>query len=434
MGRVRLAVVAFWRKAYEDNLTGLASMVAYNLLLSIFPVALVALFFAGRVLSSPEVQASVLLDLQQIFPTAAESTLSEAVRRLQESSTTTGIVAIVAAVWFASSFWGALDTAFCQIYHRPCRSWVQQKLFALGMFAVVLLFIVASVAVPTLQGLLVTSAEDLPFGLSEVRGLIYAITLAAGVVILFGALCATYLLVPSGSIPWGCVWPGALAATLAMAIVDYGFPLYLQNVTTLRAGTTFVFVLIALVWFYALAMILLAGAVVNELRFERLRDRNPRATRYFRRWSADDDPAQLLEPENQWSTPWGGAEHGPCEKCGGDGTAHYRCCSCLERGAKPDCPACGGRVEFDDVCPSCEGDGTIDRTRRRGVGVFPSAEGLYRYLAEREAGADDCVLELEGELTGDRDLDADAGAVLVRPTRIVAVHRFDRERLRAIDR
>ena len=58
------------------------------------------------------------------------------------------------------------------------------------------------------------------------------------------------------------------AATIAMAIVDYGFPLYLQNVTTLRAGTTFVFVLIALVWFYALALILLAGAVINELRFE----------------------------------------------------------------------------------------------------------------------------------------------------------------------
>jgi membrane protein len=268
MGRARVAVVAFWRKAYEDNLTGLASMVAYNLLLSIFPVALVALFIAGRVLRSPDVQASVLLDLEQLFPSAAESTLNEAVRRLQESSTTTGIVAIAAAVWFASSFWGALDTAFCRIYHRPCRTWVKQKLFAVGMFAVVLLFIVASVAVPALQSLLVTSTEDLPLGLSDVRGLVYGVSLAAGVVLLFAALCATYQLVPSGTIPWRCVWPGALAATVAMAIVDYGFPLYLQNVTTLRAGTTFVFVLIALVWFYALAIILLAGAVVNELRFE----------------------------------------------------------------------------------------------------------------------------------------------------------------------
>ena len=159
MGRARAAVAHFWRKAYEDNLTGLASMVAYNLLLSIFPVALVALWVAGRVLRSTEVQDSVLLDLQQLFPSAAESTLSTAIRRLQETSTTAGILAIVAAVWFASSFWGALDTAFCQIYHRDCRSWVRQKLFALGMFAVVLLFIVASVAVPALQSLLVTSAE-----------------------------------------------------------------------------------------------------------------------------------------------------------------------------------------------------------------------------------------------------------------------------------
>src|SRR5688500_3235326 len=169
MGRARLAFTAFWRKAFDDNLTGLASMVAYNLLLSIFPVALVALFIAGRVLRSTEVQASVLLDLEQLFPSAAESTLSEAVRRLQESSTTTGIVAIVAAIWFASSCWGALDTAVCRIYHRPCRSWSRQKLFAVGMFAVVLLFIVASVAVPALQSILVTGATDLPLGLSEVR-------------------------------------------------------------------------------------------------------------------------------------------------------------------------------------------------------------------------------------------------------------------------
>jgi membrane protein len=269
MGRARAAVSRFWRKSYEDNLTGLAAMVAYNLLLSIFPIALVALFIAGRVLRSPEVQESLLFDLQQLFPTAAESTLSEAVRRLQESSTTAGLVALVAAVWFASSFWGALDTAFCRIYHRPCRTWVRQKLFALGMFAVVLLFIVATVAVPAIQSLLLTGADDLPLGLSEIEGIVYGITLAAGVLALFAALCATYQLVPKGRMPWRAVWPGALGATVAMGIVDYGFPLYLQNVTTLRAGTTFVFVLIALVWFYALAIILLAGAVVNELRFER---------------------------------------------------------------------------------------------------------------------------------------------------------------------
>jgi membrane protein len=265
---MRRPFASFWRKAYEDNLTGMAAMVAYNLMLSVFPLALVALFIAGRILSSEDIEASVVEDLQRLFPAAAESTLLDGLRRVQDSSTTVGILAVVAATWFSSSFWGALDTAFCRIYHRDCRSWVRQKLFALGMLAVVLLFFVASVSIPALQGLILGHREDLPFGLGEVRGLVYGLSLVGGLVILFGILCLVYWRVPRGSIPWRCVWPGALGALIAMGVVDYGFPLYLSNVSSLRVGTSFLFVLIVLVWFYVLALILLAGAVVNELRFE----------------------------------------------------------------------------------------------------------------------------------------------------------------------
>jgi membrane protein len=269
--RAARAVTAFWRKAYEDGLTGLAAMVAYNLLLSIFPLALIALFVAGRVLRSPELAASVVNDARTIFPTAAQSTLVEGVKRLQQSSTTVGIVALVSSLWVGASFWGALDTAFCRIYHLPCRTWVRQKLFGFGMLAVVLVFIAASVAVPTVQALAVSGARDLPFGLGDARDVIYYGGIAVGLLVLFLALCITYTAVPKGIIPWSCVWPGALGATLAMGIVDATFPIYLSNVSTLRIGTSAVFVLIALVWFYILALILLAGAVVNELRFERVR-------------------------------------------------------------------------------------------------------------------------------------------------------------------
>jgi len=266
--RARDAVVAFWRKAYEENVTGMSGMVAYNLLLSIFPFALVVLFIAGRVFRSEELSASLLADLQRIFPTAADSTLSEGVRRLQQTSTTVGIAALVGSIWFGSSFWGAMDTAFCRIYHCECRTWVRQKVFALGMFAVVFLFVVATVVVPTVQSLLASGAQDLPLGLSNVKGLVYGVTLAIGVVVLFATLCAIYRLVPKARMPWAAVWPGALGATIAIGIVDLGFPLYLDNISTLRIGTSAVFVLIALVWFYVIALIILAGAVVNELRFE----------------------------------------------------------------------------------------------------------------------------------------------------------------------
>ena len=262
-------LATFYKKAYEENLTGLSGMVAYNLLLSVFPLALLALFVAGQVLQSGEFQDRVVRDLQDIFPSATDATLSRALERIRDSSTSFGVVALISSVWFGSSFWGALDTAFCRIYHVACRSWVEQKRFALAMLVVVILLMAATLSVPTLQGLLASSTRDLPFGLSEVRGLAYGAAIAAGLLFLFAILCLIYWAVPNRLVPWRAVWPGALGATLAIGIVDWAFPLYLNNISTIaRFGTTFVFVLIVLVWFYLLAIIILGGAVINAMRFE----------------------------------------------------------------------------------------------------------------------------------------------------------------------
>ena len=197
----------FWVKAYQDNVTGLAGMVAYNLLLSVFPLALLALFIAGRVLESPDLEASVLSDLQQLFPNATDATLTRALARIRDSSTGFGVFALVASVWIGSSFWGALDTAFGEIYHVESRSWLRQKWFSFGMLAVVLLFMAATVAVPTLQSLLTTGTEDLPLGLSDVNGLIFGVSLAAGLILLFVVLSLIYWAVPEP--------PDALAGDLA---------------------------------------------------------------------------------------------------------------------------------------------------------------------------------------------------------------------------
>ena len=41
----------------------MAAMVAYNLMLSVFPFALLLLFITGKLLQSPDVQATILRDL-----------------------------------------------------------------------------------------------------------------------------------------------------------------------------------------------------------------------------------------------------------------------------------------------------------------------------------------------------------------------------------
>ncbi len=70
--------------------------------------------------------------------------------------------------------------------------------------------------------------------------------------------------------PWSSVWPGALFFSTAAAIANYVFPLYLTTVSDLdRLGGQLGLVIVALLWFYAISLGLLAGAVINSLRHER---------------------------------------------------------------------------------------------------------------------------------------------------------------------
>ena len=260
---------ALYVKGYEDNVTGLSGMVAYNLLLSLFPLALVALFVAGSVLQSPDVEESVVADLRELFPDATESTITDTLARVRENSTSFGVIALVASIWFGSSFWGALDTAFCRIYHVECRRWVEQKRFGLIMLVVILVFMAATVMLPTLQTALVRGARNLPFGLAGYGDEVFLVTLAIGLLLLFAILCLIYWAVPNRLVPWRAVWPGALATTIAIAVIDYVFPVYLQESPLTRVGSTLVFIMIVLIWFYAIAFVILGGALINALRFEK---------------------------------------------------------------------------------------------------------------------------------------------------------------------
>ena len=271
--RIRRGLSRFWHKAYGDGLTGLAGMVAYNLLLSLLPLTLLALFVFGQVVQSPAVEASVIRDVQRILPATSEGSITRLLREINQSSTGIGIAALLTSVWIGASFWGALDTAFCRIYHTAeCRTWWQQKRFAMLMLLVVLLLFAATVGVPAAQSAVSRGAEDLPFGLDG-STVVYVITLIATVLILFSALVMIYKAVPNQKVPWTAVWPGALGATIAMAIIDYTWPIYLESSVFTTFGGTYVFILLVLIWFYAVALIMLAGAVINALRLERLDER-----------------------------------------------------------------------------------------------------------------------------------------------------------------
>jgi membrane protein len=266
--RAKRYLRAFWERAYRENVTGLAAMVAFNLALAVFPFTLLLLFVFGQVLESADLQEAVTDDLQGLFPAVEQSDVENALDRIRANSTTIGIVAVLGTVWIGASFWGAMDTAFCRIYHVECRGWFEQKRFALLMLFVVTLFLAASVVVPVAENALTTSASDLPFGLDEIGPLRALALLVVALAITCAICCLIYYVVPKGHVPWRGVWPGALFVTTTTAIANAAFPFYLAQSSIDRVGGALGFILVALLWFYFVSLALMAGAVINALRFE----------------------------------------------------------------------------------------------------------------------------------------------------------------------
>jgi membrane protein len=269
-GWISVWLRAFWNRAYKENITGLSGMVAYNLMLAVFPFALLVLFVFGQVVDSPEIEESVIIDIQRLFPNIEQGALMNAIDRVRDSSTTIGIAAVLGGLWIGASFWGAMDTAFCRIYHVECRGWVEQKRFSFVMLAALTLLLAASVAVPIVESAALSGAEDLPWGLDDLGVIRVGIVVAGGFAITFGIVSAIYWAVPKDHMPWRSVWPGALFFSAAVSVANYVFPLYLTSISDLnRIGGTLGFILVALLWFYAVSLGLLAGAVINSLRHER---------------------------------------------------------------------------------------------------------------------------------------------------------------------
>jgi membrane protein len=138
------------------------------------------------------------------------------------------------------------------------------------MLVALTLLLAASVIVPSIEGAAVSSAEDLPLGLSDIGPTRTIVLILGGFAVTFAIVSAIYWAVPKGHMPWRSVWPGAVFFAIVTSIGYYIFPLYLDNISDLhRIGGTIGFILVAMVWFYLISLAMLAGAVINSLRHER---------------------------------------------------------------------------------------------------------------------------------------------------------------------
>jgi membrane protein len=130
----------------KDNGTLMAASVAFYLLLSLVPLALVGIAILGWILGDTQAQAQVFSFLKGYFP-AQYSMLKGLVLQVKESRGTIGLVGIGTLILTASGGFNTLETAINIAWNAPNRNFLMSKLFALGMMFVIGTLLVLSLGV-----------------------------------------------------------------------------------------------------------------------------------------------------------------------------------------------------------------------------------------------------------------------------------------------
>ena len=255
-------------KAMEDNAPSQAVLIAWNMLQTIFPIALALAAILGAVLGAVGVQSqSVLQTVAAVIPDqAGQQQVLDALKTVSSKTGLFAILALVGFLWSASNLFGALEKAFDLIFHVPVRDFVHQKLMAVFMmllFCVLAgLAILTSILLPLLSQL--PQAPLLPQG-AGAFGLQFLIGSVAGIILFF----ALYYVVPNRKQSVRQALPGAVLAGVAFEVLTLAFPLYFKitGPGMNQYGKTFALLFILMAYMYFLGLITMIGIELNSVLY-----------------------------------------------------------------------------------------------------------------------------------------------------------------------
>jgi membrane protein len=262
--RRKQTLLSFWNKCSNDWIFNFSGLLAYSLLMSIFPLFLVLLAIAGLSLNqlSPDALDSLAKSLAATLPGKTGGEIVTAVlANLRKSTGWLFALGLLLALFTGSRLFITIESSLSVIFRLRPRDALHQNIMA---FLMVLLYVVL---VPIL--FLASSASDalahalFPGGanaaLVRLAGIVSAFMVA---VVLFGAI---YIVVPHRPVHWKEVWKGTLLGAALLVLYELLFPLY-QNVFLKPGnyGSLAGFAIVILVFFYYFACILLLGAEVNS--------------------------------------------------------------------------------------------------------------------------------------------------------------------------
>jgi membrane protein len=253
-----------------DNGTLLAASVSFNLLLSIFPLALAVVYIAGSFAASPYTQEQIIRGIGYLLPVSRQL-IAGTVTGVAAARGAIGVVAFIGLVWGGFSFFNSIRASLNTAWGiRKPQHILKGQLINLIMMigAAILLFlsVLITVFLSTVseQGIQMAGAELVRSSLI-VR--ILANILATGLAFLVFLLL--YKFIPGIRPKWKDIWLGALAAAISFEITKIIFLVYLRVFNPYNLVYGSIGALIAfLMWTYLSALVFLFIAKVTHVNLE----------------------------------------------------------------------------------------------------------------------------------------------------------------------
>ena len=251
-----------WLLRFTDRLSAhqvgeQASVIAFNAIYAMFPLALSLTAIGGFIVRSAVVRMMLLDQVQAVFPEQLAKEMSDVINAAGAYPDLIGLVGFVSLLWAGSNLFATIEVSFSRIFGVPSRGIVQQRIVAIVMILLFSALLVLSV---------VASDAVVFFGTGARPGRI--LSLIGGWLIATFLQLVTYAVIPNIKLPFRALWPGAVLAGTAFQVTGLVFPIYLRYFAGFnRFGDVFSLVFLMMTWFYFLSFILLVGAEVNAMRY-----------------------------------------------------------------------------------------------------------------------------------------------------------------------
>lgn len=239
----------------------LGAGLAYYSLLALIPTLFLALTIVAALLGTEATEGRLVDRLDGIVGIDAAQQIEEAVAALWENSNTSGfaIVTFVVLVYSASILFVAWRDTLEEIWELPVRSGLETTVRSRVFGALVPLAVGILLSAVILVELLAALAGEF-ITAPLLDAIIRAVEMISPTVASVLALGLLYRVSTRVRPRWRDIWPGAVVAALALAVLEWGYGLYVRIYGSSSAAGAAGTVVLGLVFVYYGAQILLFGA------------------------------------------------------------------------------------------------------------------------------------------------------------------------------